>query len=552
MRSILNVHVDTDNEFALSHVLGPMANSVQSTWHQYLRRWATYTCLCFGLAGAREIGETSYTFSDMEWLRIYNAAVKRGGMLHQNYYLSVGSMTVMINLNDEAQATDRNYGKWRRGLQSGIGGTIVEKPMIRKDTDELAGKFRFGKTFLITDLVYKCNSNARGTTNIQYGLDEMGYAVTVIDINSFKSVTRAQKFLDAVDNLKRNVMPDVASEENVTIHFGISFAFLITDTHPYHVWVENNFAERMSEAIRSVDKMATRPIFVSLCKDPRFHGIQSGIQEVAVDTADVLRSYGIMVKTDDGMWRLMYGHAGNHYMNNQSMPDRLGVFATMEKFLFRQRVLLMCSLNVEAAKGLNDMVKESSMKVGINLELMEAVLKEPATIQIGAGGGVPDTASTGTDCPGTVGGGRRVNVEYEKAPWIEATVRSVLPEPSANIYDMWFYVNHGRDDVILRQRHYNGHDDEIVPHDFMNQDFGYGKECIACRGSEMTKDYQLWPPEYQRKMVIKTAARSRAFFNIMADNGSAVTDPQKDFVRFLKDITRAMMGNKDANMERSS
>ena len=251
-----------------------------------------------------------------------------------------------------------------------------------------------------------------------------------------------------------------------------------------------------------------------------------------------------MVTTDDGMWRLMYGHAGNHYMNNQSMPDRLGVFATMEKFLFRQRVLLMCSLNVEAAKGLNDMVKESSMKVGVNLELMEAVLKEPATIQIGAGGGVPDTASTGTDCPGTVGGGRRVNVEYEKAPWIEATVRSILPEPSANMYDMWFYVNHGRDDVILCQRHYNGHDDEIVPHDFMNQDFGCGKECIACRGSEMTRDYQLWPPEYQRKMVIKTAARSRAFFNIMADNGSAVTDPQKDFVRFLKDITRAMVGNK--------
>ena len=399
VRSILNVHVDTMNEFALSHVLGPMANSVQSTWHQYLRRLATYTCLCFGLAGAREIGETSYTFSDMEWLRIYNAAVKRGGMLHQNYYLSVGSMTVMINLSDEAQATDRNYGKWRRGLQSGIGGTIVERPMVRKENDELAGKFRFGKTILITDLVCKCNSNARGMTNIQYGLDEMGYAVTVIDINSFKSVTRAQKFLDAVDHLKRNVMPDVASEENVTIHFWISFAFLITDTHPYHVWVESNFAERMSEAIRSVDKMATRPIFVSLCKDPRFHGIQSGIQEVAVDSADVLRSFGIMVTTDDGMWRLMYGHAGNHYMNNQSMPDRLGVFATLEKFLFRQRVLLMCSLNVEAAKGLNDMVKESSMKVGINLELMEAVLKEPATIQIGAGGGVPDTASTGTDCP---------------------------------------------------------------------------------------------------------------------------------------------------------
>ena len=115
----------------------------------------------------------------------------------------------------------------------------------------------------------------------------------------------------------------------------------------------------------------------------------------------------------------------------------------------------MCSLNVEAAKGLNDMVRESSMKVGINLELMEDVLKEePLSIRIGTGGGVPDTASTESTRPGTVGGGRRSSVEYEKAPWIEATVRSVLPEPSANMYDMWFYVNHGRDEMILCQGHY--------------------------------------------------------------------------------------------------
>ena len=175
---------------------------------------------------------------------------------------------------------------------------------------------------------------------------------------------------------------------------------------------------------------------------------------------------------------------------------------------------------------------------------MEKVLKEPATVGIGTGGGVPDAASAGTDGPGTVGGGRRVNVEYEKAPWIEATVRSVLPETSANMYDMWFYVNHGRDDVILCQQHFNGLDDEVIPHDFMNKDLGSGKECIACRASEMSRDYGLRPPEYQRKMIVKTAARIRAFFNIINDEGTVVTDSQKDFVQFLKDITRAMVGNK--------
>ena len=73
--------------------------------------------------------------------------------------------------------------------------------------------------------------------------------------------------------------------------------------------------------------------------------------EVAVDSADILRSYGIMVTTDDGMWRLMYGHAGNHYINNQNMPDRLGVFATMEKFLFRHKGTVNVFPECRSCKG---------------------------------------------------------------------------------------------------------------------------------------------------------------------------------------------------------
>ena len=129
VRSKLNIH-EICGEFALSHVQGPMANSAQSTWRQYLRRVATYTCLCLGLGNTREIADNSYPLSDMEWLRIYNAAVKRGGMLHQNYYLSVGSMTVMITEDDESKATNQDYFQWKRGLSSGIGGTIVERPLV--------------------------------------------------------------------------------------------------------------------------------------------------------------------------------------------------------------------------------------------------------------------------------------------------------------------------------------------------------------------------------------------------------------------------------------
>jgi hypothetical protein len=67
----------------------------------------------------------------------------------------------------------------------------VKRPLVRKEKDMLAGNFRYGKTIMITDLMYKCSSNSRGMTNIQYGLDEMGYAITVIDINSFKGTSKA-------------------------------------------------------------------------------------------------------------------------------------------------------------------------------------------------------------------------------------------------------------------------------------------------------------------------------------------------------------------------
>lgn len=38
--------------------------------------------------------------------------------------------------------------------------------------------------------------------NIQYGLDELGYIVVVIDINSFQADSKLQKFFKAVEHLK--------------------------------------------------------------------------------------------------------------------------------------------------------------------------------------------------------------------------------------------------------------------------------------------------------------------------------------------------------------
>ena len=122
--------------------------------------------------------------------------------------------------------------------------------------------------------------------------------------------------------------------------------------------------------------------------------------------------------------------------------------------------------------------------------------------------------------------------------------RENMPEASANMYDMWFYVNHGCDSTILCMQHYNGNDDEDVPHDFMRKDFTWGKQCIVCRANEMSNQYSLWQPEYQRRTIVKMAARIKAFFAILGENGHTVENPQNNFVQFLKDITYSMVGNK--------
>lgn len=118
------------------------------------------------------IADASWKYSDLQWLRIYNAAVKRGGMLHQ-YYLSVGAMMAMVGRNDDSQATSNQYLACKRNLQSGLGGSIVDKPLAGKESDELAGRFRYRKAISLTDLMYRCTSNTGGVTNTQYGLDDL-------------------------------------------------------------------------------------------------------------------------------------------------------------------------------------------------------------------------------------------------------------------------------------------------------------------------------------------------------------------------------------------
>ena len=115
----------------------------------------------------------------------------------------------------------------------------------------------------------------------------------------------------------------------------------------------------------------------------------------------------------------------------------------------------------------------------------------------------------------------------------------MIPEPSANMNDMWFYVNHAVDRSILCNHHLNGEGDEMMPHDYIKTNYDCGKTCVACSASETGYQYSLWPPEWQRQTITKMAARIPE-----SERSTSITDPQGNFAQFLKDITYAMVGNK--------
>eukprot|EP00435_Cladocopium_sp_Y103_P013077 s1955_g3.t1 len=208
----------------------------------------------------------------------------------------------------------------------------------------------------------------------------------------------------------------------------------------------------------------------------------------------------------------------------------------------------MCSVKAEQAKELNMLVQKSSLQVGVDLEQLEEVLKAPTVVDVGFGG-TDGTAGEATSSDqrqgGSVGGSHRnIGGDYEKAPWSETTAQSIIPEATANSREHWFYVNVGNDNTIVCCEHYNGRWDELLPTDFMIIDKNYGKTCVICSANEISSQYHLWPPLNQRSQIIQMAARTKNLINKLGRDGNPVTDPQVDFLQFLKDITNATVGNK--------
>ena len=196
-----------------------------------------------------------------------------------------------------------------------------------------------------------------------------------------------------------------------------------------------------------LDQIASRPVIVAINNGSMFNCVDSITSRIAVEMTEGLKAQGVMVTSDQRMWRSMYSQFGSQFSTMRAAKrDTLGknaIRSVIEKNLFRQRVFLMCATNREYVSTLNEGAfrpKDS----GIDPEMLTDVTGPTHVFRIASGGMTPDDYATGDATiyqkgPPTSSTATRFNKDKRyKAQWIEPMVSIYELEPEASFNCYWF------------------------------------------------------------------------------------------------------------------
>ena len=355
------VNVDDLGSYLLSYMQGPAGLGPAVTgWGQYLRRVSAYGCMIFGVCNPRVVTDDSSTkISEVDWLRCYSHLVRTFMIARNGCYPSTASMLMLLGRNNPQTAHLSGLAEVKKGITNALACEIEENPQNPRDSDSLAGKMRSGTTILVTDLLYRLKTSSGMTHDAGAGIADMGWEIAFFKIFESKEQRPIDKFVDTLRKVGKYLDTDVNDDGNVTVHVWLSMQFLHAETPPYQVLLEKDFNKMFVKAIVELDGKTTRPILVTLSADSNFNEIDSITSSIAMELTDMLRSKGIMVTTDQRIWRSMYSVYGRQFriFSTQRSAHNYGktaIWAVMEKHLFRQRVFLMCATNRERVSTLNE------------------------------------------------------------------------------------------------------------------------------------------------------------------------------------------------------
>jgi len=204
----------------------------------------------------------------------------------------------------------------------------------------------------------------------------MGWSIDLFKIHESQAPLPIAKLRDTVSNVLEFLDKDVDDKGLVTIHIWLSLQFLHDAKPPHDVLVLSSFQKEFVQCILELDQAATRPVIVAINTDSLFNGMDSITSRLAIEMTESLKREGVMVTTDQRMWRSMHSQFGSQFTTMRSArKGTLGknaIWFVIEKNLFRQRVFLMCTTNREHVSTLNEKAfrpKES----GVDPEMLTMV-----------------------------------------------------------------------------------------------------------------------------------------------------------------------------------
>ena len=448
---ITSAWMDEFNTFLLSIVQGPAAVATNITgWAQYLRRVTSYRCMVFGICNPGVVTEDAAALiKEEDWLKCYSHLVRTQMLTRTGCYFSTASMLMMIGQHDIEKANTSPLGAIKKQIANQLACRIVEFPSSTKSSDKLAGEFRSGTTILITDLMYRVGTST-GSHDMGMGLRDMGWTIEFYKIHESEKGRPIQQFLETIGKVKKFIAEGNLEEGTITVHIWLSLQFLHAQKPPHHVILENDFMQQFVKGVTDLDQDVSRPVIVAVNKDSMFNGVGSVTSRVAVEMIEALKSQGILVTSDQRMWRSMYSQFGMQFSClNSTRNGSLGktaIWSVVEKNLFRQRVFLMCATNRTYVSSLNEGAFKPE-ESGIDQKQLERVTGPTEVFRIASGEMTPGDYATADATifqkgppPGATTTRFTRDKRY-KTRWIEPMVRTQELEPEATNQCMWFYMS---------------------------------------------------------------------------------------------------------------
>ena len=294
-----------------------------------------------------------------DWLKLQSHINRTYGLAKTRSYLTTASLLVMMGRNDPSIMEASGMTQVKKEIVCPFGCSIVDNPFEVKFRDQLAGDIRGG----VTDLPYRIKTSS-GSHDLGIGLDQLGWEVNVFKILE-RTETDPEKKLEITINNVIKFLKSNIHVGNITVHLWLSFSFVLLENPPHTVLLSNRFVENATDMITALDRAASRPILVALCPDSMFNMVDSRTTRIAKDFEESLGAKQLLVTTATHMWRSFHGSYGQPYrILDKEKKGTLGkttIWAMIEKYLFRQRVLLMCSSNRDKVDALNEIAGKTDM-----------------------------------------------------------------------------------------------------------------------------------------------------------------------------------------------